>query len=98
MCGCAGCVHPGGGQELVSIVPSNSRSCAPCAPMLSSVSRFKISTYGLGDGLLTVGEQVRISQPLREEPERLRNISIPFDSNRMWPALAILRHRGASGD
>jgi predicted transcriptional regulator len=47
---------------------------------LSSVSRFKICTYELGDGSLTAEEQTRIREALQAEAERLRQISTHFDS------------------
>jgi predicted transcriptional regulator len=46
---------------------------------LSSVSRFKICTYELGDGALNSNEQSRISGALLAEAERLRNVLIPAD-------------------
>jgi predicted transcriptional regulator len=45
---------------------------------LSGVSRFKICTYEVGDGLLTSDEQARISEALRAEADRLRNVTLPI--------------------
>jgi predicted transcriptional regulator len=45
---------------------------------LSSVSRFQICTYELGDGSLTPEEQARIHAALISEAERLRNVVIQF--------------------
>lgn len=46
---------------------------------MSGVSRFKISTYELGDGSLTTDEQIRIREALQAEADRLRQISNHFD-------------------
>lgn len=40
---------------------------------LSGVSRFKICTYEVGDGVLTSTEQTKIGEALRAEADRLRN-------------------------
>jgi len=41
---------------------------------LSGVSRFKICMHELGDGRLTVDEQLRIQSSLEAELARLRNL------------------------
>jgi predicted transcriptional regulator len=46
---------------------------------ISGVSRFKICTYELGDGLLTVDEQDRIREALQAEATRLRSIPDQID-------------------
>jgi predicted transcriptional regulator len=46
---------------------------------LSGVSRFKICTYELGDGSLSLEQQGRIWEALQAEAERLRRISIQMD-------------------
>jgi transcriptional regulator with XRE-family HTH domain len=46
---------------------------------LSGVSRFKICTYELGSGSLTVDEQNRIGQALQVEAERIRGIPANID-------------------
>jgi transcriptional regulator with XRE-family HTH domain len=52
---------------------------------ISSVSRFRISTYELGGGYLTSEEQNRIREALRLEAERLRNIPtiVEFPQDKM---------------
>jgi hypothetical protein len=46
---------------------------------LSRVSRFKICTCELGDGLLTADEQNRIREALQSEAERLRSLPANID-------------------
>jgi predicted transcriptional regulator len=46
---------------------------------LTGVSRFKICTYELGDGPLTLEEQNRIREALQAEAERLRTIATQID-------------------
>jgi transcriptional regulator with XRE-family HTH domain len=55
---------------------------------LSCVSRFKICSYELGDRSLTTGEQLRISEALQAEAERLRNLSIQIDFGQPRPTAA----------
>jgi predicted transcriptional regulator len=43
---------------------------------LSGVSRFKICTSELGDGTLSLDDQVRILHALRAEAERLRAVAV----------------------
>ena len=49
---------------------------------LSGVSRFKICTYELGDGVLSIEEQNRIRETLQSEVNRLQRISceVEFDA------------------
>jgi predicted transcriptional regulator len=46
---------------------------------VSGVSRFKICTYELGDGSLSLEQQDRIYKALQAEAKRLRKISIEVD-------------------
>jgi predicted transcriptional regulator len=48
---------------------------------LSRVSRFKICTYELGDGSLTLEEWDRIRRALQAEADRLRSIPAQIDFN-----------------
>lgn len=46
---------------------------------IARVSRFKICTFELGDGALSLDEQNRITQALRAEADRLRSISVVIE-------------------
>jgi predicted transcriptional regulator len=61
---------------------------------LSRVSRFKICSYELGDRWLKSVEQLRITEALRAEAERLRNLSTQIDFGHTGPTAA----QEASGD
>jgi hypothetical protein len=52
------------------------------------VSRFKICTYELGDGSLTVEKQDRIQKAFEPEAERLRSLSIEIDFGQSGPTAA----------
>jgi hypothetical protein len=61
---------------------------------LVSRERFKICSYELGDRSLTSVEQLRITEALRAEAERLRNLSTQIDFGHTGPTAA----QEASGD
>jgi predicted transcriptional regulator len=50
---------------------------------ISGVSRFKICTYELGSGSLSLAQQSRIREALQMEAERLRKISIQIESGQL---------------
>jgi hypothetical protein len=52
---------------------------------LSTVSRFKICLFELGDGELTTEEQGRIRVALRAEAERLQDIASHIDLGESQP-------------
>ena len=60
---------------------------------LSDVSRFKICTFELGDGVLGPDYEDNILRALQAEAERLRNISALIDVGQLSPSVDRTRIR-----
>ena len=60
---------------------------------LSGVSRFKICTFELGDGVLGPDDEDKILRALQAEAERLRNISALIDVGQLSPSVDRTRIR-----